>query len=48
VSPVHVRENAAAARVRLSAADLEEIDGVLQLRAEVSVPLGLHKESGRH
>jgi aryl-alcohol dehydrogenase-like predicted oxidoreductase len=47
VSREHVREDAAAATVRLSAADLEEIDGVLQLRGEVSAPLGLHKEAGR-
>jgi aryl-alcohol dehydrogenase-like predicted oxidoreductase len=37
VSPEHVRENAAAASVRLSAADLAEIGIVLQRRAEMSV-----------
>src|SRR5262245_45506844 len=47
VSPQHVRENAAAATVKLSPADLEEIDGILQLRAEVAVSMALQKESDR-
>jgi len=38
VSPEHVRENAAAASVRLLPADLEEIRAVLHRRAEISVP----------
>jgi aryl-alcohol dehydrogenase-like predicted oxidoreductase len=38
VSSDHVRENATAASVRLSTTDLEEIDRVLQRRAEMSVP----------
>lgn len=37
-SPLHVRENAAASAVALSQEDLAEIDGILDMRGEVSAP----------